>query len=405
MAKLINLNCPFPDYKWRWATLTPTESLNKPSIYFGCLKVLVNNEGKRPSSQDVYEDLKTVEKDLKTELGKVNIARQKERNIFRNSSQYWKMSGLLINTENGIQTSDLAKDYVSKKINKFDYATHLIKTLTLPNPYIENQKTIEDWQKHKLEIKPLEELLKIFIELSKVNISTSFITYDELLSIIIPMFGNKYNCIDITQALLNYRNQKITGVTWYSERGANDHRSAKEFLLFLRNYEIIDEIEKGLFFADENSLSIIRNILDLPSSILKVGIAPPAVTQAIFQKRERKTVSILSRPKQQKFRKELLTVQPSCLLSGVTSTTVLQACHIIPVKNDGIDHMSNGIVLRSDLHILYDIGYIKILEDGSIKLSNQLLSDPYYSINLPPKVKLPIHINLEHIRIRNTYDM
>jgi hypothetical protein len=404
MAKF-NLTCPFSAYKWRWATLTPTESLNKPSIYFGCLKVLVNNEGKRPSSQEVFDALETVEKDLKTELGKVNLARQKERNIFRNSSQYWKMSGLLINTENGIQVSELAKDYVSKKINKFDYATHLIRTLTLPNPYIEDQKTIEAWQSHKLEIRPLEELLKIFIELSNINTSNSFITYDELLTVIIPMFGNKYSCIDITQALLSYRNEKISGVTWYLERRANDHRSAKEFLLFLRNYEIVDEIEKGFFFADENSLSIIRNILDLPSSIIKTGIAPPAVTQAIFQKRERKTVSILSRPKQQKFRKDLLNIQSSCLLSGVTSTTVLQACHIIPVKNDGVDHASNGIVLRSDLHILYDIGYIKILEDGSIQLSNQLLSDPYYSINLPSKVTLPTHINLEHIRIRNTYDM
>lgn len=404
MAKF-NLTCPFSAYKWRWATLTPTESLNKPSIYFGCLKVLVKNEGKRPSSQEVFDALETVEKDLKTELGKVNLARQKERNIFRNSSQYWKMSGLLINTENGIQVSELAKDYVSKKINKFDYATHLIRTLTLPNPYIEDQKTIEAWQSHKLEIRPLEELLKIFIELSNINTSNSFITYDELLTVIIPMFGNKYSCIDITQALLSYRNEKISGVTWYLERGANDHRSAKEFLLFLKNYEIVDEIEKGFFFADENSLSIIRNILDLPSSIIKTGIAPPAVTQAIFQKRERKTVSILSRPKQQKFRKDLLNIQSSCLLSGVTSTTVLQACHIIPVKNDGVDHASNGIVLRSDLHILYDIGYIKILEDGSIQLSNQLLSDPYYSINLPSKVTLPTHINLEHIRIRNTYDM
>ncbi|MDC4339662.1 HNH endonuclease, partial [Acinetobacter baumannii] len=133
--------------------------------------------------------------------------------------------------------------------------------------------------------------------------------------------------------------------------------------------------------------------------------ADPTLSQTFFQKRERKTVSILSRPQQQKFRKDLLTVQPTCILSGVKAPNVLQACHIIPVKNHGSDSINNGIILRSDLHILYDIGDIKIMEDGSINISDQLAADPYYSKSLPKRISIPNHIDINHIRIRNTYDM
>jgi hypothetical protein len=405
MAAKLSLGCPFPEYIWRWATLTPTENLNKPSIYFGCLKALVKNEGKKPSSEEVFNELQSIQKDLSEELGRVTMARTRERNIFRNSSQYWRMSGLLLDTSHGIKTSDLAKAYVNNEITKFDYASFLIKTLTLPNRFITDDTIIDRWEKYKLEFKPLEEVLKIILELSTYNLSETYISNTELLKLIIPMLGNKYPPKDIAAALLQFRDNKISGADWYLDRAVNEHRCAKEFLLFLRNYEILDEVKKGVFFADESSLAIISSILGTPLPSITAPKANPTLSQTFFQKRERKTVSVLARPQQQKFRKELLSVQPTCILSGVKTPNVLQACHIIPVKNHGSDNINNGIILRSDLHILYDIGDIKIMEDGSIKISDQLIADPYYSKNLPKIISIPSHIDINHIRIRNTYDM
>lgn len=408
MSITLPLNRPFPEYVWRWASADPTESLNQPAVYFGCLKVLVDNEGKNASSEEVNKQLEIIEKDLPFELKKhtnrpVNLVRSTVRNIFRNSGQYWRMSGLLTSTT-PIRTSDVAKAYVANKINKFDYASYLIKTLTLPNPYIiEDQEVIDTWKANGLEIKPLEELFKIFLELSSYDENSCFISDRELLTVIIPMIGNKYLTKDIAKALIEFRNKKILGVNWYSSKEA---RWAKEFLIFLKNYEIVDEIKKGVFFADESSLNIMSTLLGTPLPVTSTSPkVTPTLSQTFFQKRERKTVSVLSRPQQQKFRKELLTVQPTCILSGVKSPNVLQACHIIPVKNHGSDDINNGIILRSDLHILYDIGDIKIMEDGSIKLSDQLAADPYYSKNLPKKISIPSHVNIDHIRIRNKYDM
>ena len=55
---------PFPQYRWRWASMTPSESLNIPEVFFGCLRVLALNEGKNVNSKDIYRLLEQVEKDI-----------------------------------------------------------------------------------------------------------------------------------------------------------------------------------------------------------------------------------------------------------------------------------------------------------------------------------------------------
>jgi hypothetical protein len=88
---------PFENYKWRWATLTPTEGLNLPPVYLGVLRVLYNHEGRSASSPSVRRDLRSVERDLRGIISsRVSLARKKtDRNLFRNSQQYWKALGLL----------------------------------------------------------------------------------------------------------------------------------------------------------------------------------------------------------------------------------------------------------------------------------------------------------------------
>ena len=88
---------PFPNYKWRWAVYTPTESLNEPPIFLGILRVLRANEGNRFSSEGVNIGLRTVQRETESN---VNLVRSRRRNIFRNSGQYWKALGLL-NQEGG----------------------------------------------------------------------------------------------------------------------------------------------------------------------------------------------------------------------------------------------------------------------------------------------------------------
>ena len=57
---------------------------------------------------------------------------------------------------------------------------------------------------------------------------------------------------------------------------------------------------------------------------------------------------------QEKFRKLLLAKDQCCAVTDEKFPVVLEAAHIVSVKDGGQDVLSNGILLRADLHRLYD---------------------------------------------------
>jgi putative restriction endonuclease len=61
----------------------------------------------------------------------------------------------------------------------------------------------------------------------------------------------------------------------------------------------------------------------------------------------------------------------SCAISGEHTLPVLDAAHIKPFPQVG-HRVSNGILLRSDIHRLFDHGYITITPDYHIEVSPQL---------------------------------
>ncbi len=78
---------------------------------------------------------------------------------------------------------------------------------------------------------------------------------------------------------------------------------------------------------------------------------------------ERKKVLRLidERRGQADFRKKLLNAYSNkCAITGCKAVEVLEAAHIIPCKKSGADTVCNGILLRSDIHTLFDLGLIAI---------------------------------------------
>ena len=64
-----------------------------------------------------------------------------------------------------------------------------------------------------------------------------------------------------------------------------------------------------------------------------------------------------------------------CAITGEKTLPVLQAAHIKPVSEKGPYKVSNGILLKSDFHTLYDEGYITITTDYRIDVSKRLHED------------------------------
>ena len=64
-----------------------------------------------------------------------------------------------------------------------------------------------------------------------------------------------------------------------------------------------------------------------------------------------------------------------CAVTGEKTLPVLEAAHIKPYAADGPHRLSNGILLRSDLHKLFDLGYVTVTPDLHFEVSQRLKTE------------------------------
>lgn len=119
---------PFPSYKWRWLSVQPTESLLKPEIFLGVLRALEKCEGIAPSDQKVFDELLVVETETNSP---VTLARDLERNLLRNSGQYWKGTGLLAPATGRIELTDLGHQVARGGVTQGEFAAIMVQQTVL----------------------------------------------------------------------------------------------------------------------------------------------------------------------------------------------------------------------------------------------------------------------------------
>lgn len=61
-----------------------------------------------------------------------------------------------------------------------------------------------------------------------------------------------------------------------------------------------------------------------------------------------------------------------CAITGERTLPVLEAAHIKPYAKSGPHLIANGLLLRSDLHILFDDGYLTVTEDLKVEISRSI---------------------------------
>lgn len=64
--------------------------------------------------------------------------------------------------------------------------------------------------------------------------------------------------------------------------------------------------------------------------------------------------------------------QRRCAVTGEKTLPVLEAAHIKPYAEHGPHRIENGILLRSDLHKLFDLGYVTVAPDLTLLVSRRL---------------------------------
>lgn len=83
-----------------------------------------------------------------------------------------------------------------------------------------------------------------------------------------------------------------------------------------------------------------------------------------------------------------------CAITGERTLPVLESAHIKPFSNEGPHAVNNGILLRSDLHKLFDLGYITITSDFHIDVSKRIKEKyengrDYYALQGKELISLP----------------
>ena len=166
------------------------------------------------------------------------------------------------------------------------------------------------------------------------------------------------------------------------------------------NPAIFRKIRRGRFKLIENdnakinsSSNIILEIDNLIKSLENsVTFQDNFNPENLDDAREKAISSIVQRRGQTSFREELIKAYKGrCAITDCDVIEALEASHIIPYLGPKTNHIQNGILLRSDIHTLFDLGLIAIDElNYKVILSPKLLATQY-SIFYDVEIKLPMN--------------
>lgn len=410
---------PFEEYKWLFASKAPTESLGDPAILLGLISRIspIANRSISYSSLEFADIMRSLHNDIRTT---VDLSRRVgDRNLMRNSAQYWKVFGLIPNNTRGIiQLTPFAEAIVNGRISQIDFASAIIVSFKLPNhAAYTNEKVFYKWVEHELLIHPFKLILKVIRCLFKIDKSHGWMTNKELYSLVIPLAGDKKNADFIANYILKYRNNPSVINGWYNAvPRANDKRFSAEFLRFLANFGFLDRDEEiyvgpnaerdTVKFSyveqiDEQIAELVDGVWSENQDEILSLVRRLDINSAVIQSSSNRANN---RPKQQYFRKSLLSANPVCPFTDFDLPVVLQAAHIKPYKYGGDDEISNGLMLRSDIHLLFDSGLINLKPDIQNGYCEVILSDDKAVRSnyrgLKHVIKLPDYIDMENIRWR-----
>lgn len=86
-----------------------------------------------------------------------------------------------------------------------------------------------------------------------------------------------------------------------------------------------------------------------------------------------------------------------CAVTGERVLPVLEAAHVRPYADGGAHRIDNGVLLRSDLHILFDRGYLTLTPDKHVEVSPKIRDEfengrDYYALH-GTVIRSPIDAN------------
>lgn len=123
-----------------------------------------------------------------------------------------------------------------------------------------------------------------------------------------------------------------------------------------------------------------------PVLVAAYGAAEQAVEESVKAEsiaseadaRNRQLRAVVMRRGQQRFRTLLLEAYGGrCAVTGCDVRDVLEAAHIVPYLGDHTHRMDNGLLLRADIHTLFDLGQLWIDVEMKVRVADGLRGSCY----------------------------
>ena len=111
---------------------------------------------------------------------------------------------------------------------------------------------------------------------------------------------------------------------------------------------------------------------------------------SVVDERQKAIRAIVLRQGQPAFRRELVRAyDQKCAITGCATLAVLEAAHITPYRGPQTNHVSNGLLLRSDLHTLFDLYLLSVDPDSNTVIVDSALRSGEYGSVHGQKLHLP----------------
>lgn len=160
----------------------------------------------------------------------------------------------------------------------------------------------------------------------------------------------------------------------------------------LKSVNLKDEFRRALE-RFEPLLKPTRRDLELlkaPSEVKNLKSSDHFDPTSIDDGRQRVLAEVARRQGQAKFRQDLLKIyEGACAISGCNVPDVLEAAHIVPYRGKSTNHVTNGILLRADIHTLFDLGLMGIIPDTYKIVVSPALAQSIYQHFHGQKLRLP----------------
>jgi hypothetical protein len=102
---------------------------------------------------------------------------------------------------------------------------------------------------------------------------------------------------------------------------------------------------------------------------------------------------IVQRRGQQKFRKTLIAAYGGrCAITGCSVTPLLEAAHITPYLGPDTNSITNGLLLRADIHTLWDLGLIAADPKTWTVWVSPEITDSTYRVLIGAPLMLPLDL-------------